>query len=97
MRDGLAIDKREVRRAFEHAAPTYDAAAVLQHEICARMLERLQYVKHAPRAILDAGSGTGNVVAPLLARYPGADLIELDLSQAMLERARGRISWWQRI
>ena len=97
MHDELALDKREVRRAFEHAARTYDAAAVLQHEVCARMLERLEYVKHAPHAILDAGSGTGNAVPALLARYPGARLVALDLSHAMVDRARRRTQWWKRL
>ena len=95
MSDELAVDKREVRRAFENAAAHYDAAAVLQHEVCARMLERLQYVKHQPRAILDAGCGTGNAVPALLARYPGATLVVLDLAYGMLERARARVKWWQ--
>ena len=84
MGDELAIDKREVRRSFEHAAATYDAAAVLQHEVCARMLERLQYVKHEPRAILDAGSGTGNAIPSLLARYPGAGTISGSLLIAVV-------------
>jgi malonyl-CoA O-methyltransferase len=97
MSDEAAIDKREVRRAFEQAASTYDEAAVLQNEICARMLERLEYVKHAPRAILDAGSGTGNAVRALLARYPGASLIALDVAHGMVERARRRTKWWQRL
>ncbi|HEU0187946.1 MAG TPA: malonyl-[acyl-carrier protein] O-methyltransferase BioC, partial [Gallionellaceae bacterium] len=35
------IDKREVRRAFSRAATQYDAAAVMQREVCSRMLERL--------------------------------------------------------
>jgi malonyl-CoA O-methyltransferase len=95
MSDDLGLDKREVRRAFEHAAPSYDAAAVLQHEVCARMLGRLEYVKHRPRAILDAGSGTGNAIPALLARYPGALIVALDLALGMLERARGRMRWWQ--
>jgi malonyl-CoA O-methyltransferase len=93
--DDLAIDKRAVRRSFEHAAAHYDAAAVLQHEICARMLERLDLVRHAPSAILDAGSGTGNAIPSLLARYPGATVIALDLAHSMLERARSRLKWWQ--
>ena len=95
MSDDLAIDKRAVRRSFEQAAAHYDAAAVLQHEICARMLERLDLVRHAPSAILDAGSGTGNAIPSLLARYPGAPVIALDLAHAMLERARSRLKWWQ--
>ena len=61
-----------VRRSFERAAAGYDAAAVLQNEVCRRMLARLDYVKLAPATILDAGSGTGNAVNGLLTRYPGA-------------------------
>ena len=55
----FAIDKRMMRRAFSHAAADYDAAAVLQREVCTRMLERLDYIKLQPVRILDAGSGTG--------------------------------------
>jgi malonyl-CoA O-methyltransferase len=95
MSDEALIDKREVRRSFEHAAPRYDAHAVLQHEVCGRMLERLEYIKLKPDVILDAGSGTGNAVPGLLARYPGATLIALDLAYAMLERVHRRLKWWQ--
>jgi malonyl-CoA O-methyltransferase len=97
MSDALAIDKRLVRRSFERAASSYDAAAVLQNEICRRMLGRLDYIKLAPAAILDAGSGTGNAVAGLLQRYPGARLIALDLALGMVTRARARESWWRRL
>src|SRR4051812_4219611 len=86
-----AIDKRAVRRSFEHAASTYDAHAVLQHEVCRRMLDRLDYVKVKPTAILDAGSGTGNALPGLMARYSGVPLIALDVARAMLDRSRGRL------
>ena len=95
MSDALVIDKREVRRSFERAAAGYDTAAILQHEVCRRMLERLDYIRVAPAAILDAGSGTGNAVAGLMARHPGTPLIALDIAIAMLERARSRLRWWQ--
>lgn len=95
MTDADEIDKRAVRRSFERAAGRYDAAAVLQHEVCGRMLERLQYIKHETRVILDAGSGTGNAVPGLLGRFPGARLVVLDLAHAMLQRARARLRWWQ--
>ena len=97
MSDEAALDKRLVRRSFEKAAAGYDAAAVLQHEVCARMLARLDYVKHSPAAILDAGSGTGNAVAGLRARYPQATLVALDLALAMVQRARARAPWWRRL
>ena len=41
MSDKPILDKRAVRRSFDRAADTYDAAAVLQHEVCRRSLERL--------------------------------------------------------
>ena len=53
------IDKREVRRAFSKAASTYDAAAVMQREVCMRMLEKLDVIKLQPQRLLDVGSGTG--------------------------------------
>jgi malonyl-CoA O-methyltransferase len=95
MRDELALDKRQLKRAFELAADKYDAAAVLQHEVCKRMLARLDYIKVRPRTILDAGSGTGNALTELLARYPQTALVALDLALAMLQRGRTRLRWWQ--
>ena len=97
MRGEAGIDKREVRRSFERAAAGYDAAAILQHEVCARMLERLDFVKIAPAATLDAGTGTGNAIPGLMTRFPGVPLYAVDLAVAMLERARGRLKWWQSV
>ena len=53
------------------------------------MLERLDYVKIAPRRILDAASGPPG--GALARRYSGAEVIALDFSLAML-RPRG----WRR-
>lgn len=89
------FDKRRVRRSFERAARTYDAAAVLQHEVCRRMDERLDLIKLQPATILDAGCGTGNALPLLRARYPQARIVALDLALTMLQQARGRTatSW----
>lgn len=95
MSDELLVDKRRVRRAFEDAAATYDAAAVLQGEVCERMLARLDYIKLEPKLVLDAGCGTGSAVERLMARYPGARLVALDLAHAMAGAARARLRWWQ--
>jgi len=81
------INKSKVRRAFDRAAPGYDAAAVLQQEVCQRLLEKLDYIKLSPLRILDAGVGTGQSVMPLLKRYKKSRLIALDLSERMLAKA----------
>jgi malonyl-CoA O-methyltransferase len=84
------IDKRQLRRAFERAAHTYDASAVLQHEVGRRMQERLALIRLRPRSILDVGAGTGQGSQALLHRYRGARLIALDIALPMLGRVRAR-------
>ena len=85
-----APDPRAVRRQFARAARSYDDAAVLQKEIGARMAERLDVVKLAPAAILDAGCGTGDALAELALRYPGARRVAVDVAVPMLEVARSK-------
>jgi malonyl-CoA O-methyltransferase len=90
LRDPHELDPRAVRRAFARAAGTYDSVAVLQREVGSRMLSRLDVVKLAPAAILDAGCGTGEGSVELAARYPGARVIGFDLAQPMAAAARDR-------
>lgn len=91
------IDKRQVRRAFSRAARDYDAAAVLQREVCSRMLEKLDCVKLQPARILDVGSGTGWGTRQLGGRYPKAEVTALDIAIGMLEQARGTAGWWKKL
>ena len=90
MSDEFALDKRQVRRSFERAAAGYDAVAALQDEVCRRMLGRLEYIKVEPATILDAGTGTGNAIPGLGARYPEARILALDLAHGMALRASAR-------
>src|SRR5574340_480771 len=91
------IDKKQVRHSFSRAAADYETAAVLQREVCTRMLERLDYVRLQPARVLDAGSGTGWGARQLAQRYPSAQIIELDIAIGMLQAARGRSGWWQKL
>ncbi|MFH2135644.1 MAG: malonyl-ACP O-methyltransferase BioC [Pseudomonadota bacterium] len=91
------IDKKQVRRAFSRAAADYDAAAVMQREVCIRMLEKLDYIKLQPSRLLDVGSGTGWGTRQLGERYPKANLTALDIALGMLQHARGTSSWWQKL
>jgi malonyl-CoA O-methyltransferase len=90
MADPSRPDPLVVRRAFSRAAATYDASAVLQREVGQRMMERLDVVKLAPRAILDAGCGTGDALGELGARYPDATRIAVDVAMPMLRAARAK-------
>jgi malonyl-CoA O-methyltransferase len=84
------IDRRQVRRSFSRAAASYDEAGVLQDEVRNRLLERLDWVRLEPRRVLDLGTGTGQALRPLADRYPGAEVIGLDLTPAMLRVAARR-------
>lgn len=97
MTDQFTLDKRRVRRSFDRAAATYDQVAVLQREICDRMIERLQYFKSEPQRILDAGSGTGYGSRQLRERYARARVIELDIAPAMLQASRRHQPGWKRL
>jgi len=83
------FDLDAVRGAFDRAAGTYDQHAVLQYEVGRRLLERLEYQRHAPGTVLDLGCGTGRAITGLQQQFPAARVIALDWSRPMLDRARG--------
>jgi len=89
-------EKRLARRSFEHAAESYDAAAVLQQEVAQRLLERLDLMKLEPARVLDLGCGTGYCIPELMSRYKRADIVALDIARPMLEQARRRGRWLHR-
>lgn len=88
----VQVDARVARRRFGRAAATYAAASRLEAEVGSRMLERLDYIRLAPRRILEAGCGPGRESAALLKRYPGAALVELDFVLPMLRRERSLLA-----
>jgi len=83
-----SLDKQHVQRAFDQAAASYDEAAVLQHEVGHRIMERLEVIKIRPEVIVDIGSGTGRLSSALAAHYPDSRVYSLDLAPKMLNYAR---------
>ena len=81
------FDQQRVRQAFDKAVDSYDEAALLQKEVCKRLLEKLDVVRLSPEWILDAGTGTGEAVKPLQKKYKKAELVLFDLSEAMLQKS----------
>lgn len=96
MTETFHTQKSLVRRSFDRAAASYDAAAVLQREVNERMLQKLDIVRHEPQRILDLGSGTGYGARLLRQRFPKAGVIEADLALGMLRTSRGERSGWRR-
>jgi len=88
-----ALDIRRVRRDFDRAAPTYDTAAVLHAEVRENLLQRLDWRALEPRAVMDAGAGTGHACAALRRRYPKSLVVALDFSPRMLQAAARQQTW----
>lgn len=86
------LDRAAVRRSFDRAAGSYDAAAVLQREVAARLCERMEHfapeLKPGPQRVLDLGCGTGQGSTALASRFPAAAVIALDWSRGMLSQWR---------
>jgi malonyl-CoA O-methyltransferase len=88
-----ALDKAWLRRSFDRASRTYDAAAVLQREVRDILLQRLELTALSPRVVVDVGAGTGHAGRALKARYPSAYVIAVDSSVGMLRAAGKQRSW----
>ena len=94
--DQYHIDKVRVRASFNRAANTYDAAAVLQKRVREEMLSRLDLVNIKPKAILDAGCGTGHGSFALQKRFSNANIVSLDLAFNMLQQTKLQRPWLQK-
>ncbi|WVH09409.1 MAG: Malonyl-[acyl-carrier protein] O-methyltransferase [Fluviibacter phosphoraccumulans EoVTN8] len=80
--------RHRIRRAFDRAATGFGGSDFLYREMARRMGERLEMLRIEPRQILDAGCGLG-ADRPLLShRYPEAQWLGVDSSQAMLMAGR---------
>ncbi len=84
------LDKKAVKQSFNRGARDYDRCAVLQAEVLNRLLERLDYMRIDPAMVLDLGCGTGQAIRALLKRYRRANVIAMDLAEAMLAQAQRR-------
>lgn len=94
-----ALARQNVRAHFERAAGSYDAAAALQHEVEARLQDRLSALKTPPSLIADIGAGPGRGAFELQQRFPKAQVVAFDLALGMLKQARAQQSWlarWRR-
>ena len=90
------VDRRQVARRFSRVAARYAEADFFAREVDRRMQERLDYINLSPQRILDLGCSRGGSFPGLMARYPQAQLLGLDLAPAMLRMAQPARPAWQR-
>ena len=75
-----------VRRQFNRLAPVW--AERRSQDASASFLAALDRVDIPVRRALDVGTGTGLGALEIAKRYPGAEIVGVDVSPAMLEKAR---------
>jgi malonyl-CoA O-methyltransferase len=88
-----------VRRQFQNRAKRHPMHDAIVRETAARMLERLALMRHPVQRMLDLGCGRGACRKGLLERFPDAQWLGLDLSEAMLRAGRpgpGPLARWLR-
>lgn len=91
--DTFHLDRQLVRRHFGRAARSYEQHDVLQREVQAALLERLDFYTQTPQRVVDVGAGTGRGSALLKQRYAKAEVIAVDLALPMLRVAKQHSSW----
>lgn len=91
--DTFHLDRQLVRRHFGRAARNYEQHDVLQREVQAALLERLDFYTQTPQRVIDVGAGTGRGSALLKQRYVKAEVIAVDLALPMLRAAKQHSSW----
>jgi len=77
-------------RSFNRASRSFDDADFVHCEARRRMFERLALVQFSPEVAVDLGAATGKGSAELADAFPGARIIAVDRSVAMLARAQER-------
>lgn len=86
-----------VQRQFDRRAARFGAHDALAREVNRRLAERLDYMRIAPRRILDVGCGAGHSRVLFGSRFPKAQWVGTDLSLPMLRAgrsARGAVAGW---
>jgi ubiquinone/menaquinone biosynthesis C-methylase UbiE len=75
-----------MRRLFDQVAPRWDA--MTSPERLVAFEAALEQVPGEPHAVLDLGTGTGDGAITAARRWPGADVLGVDVSGEMVEEAR---------
>jgi malonyl-CoA O-methyltransferase len=90
-----------VRRQFDARAKALQRHDFLLREVASRLVDRFDYIRLAPRRVLDVGCGSGGSRELLARRFPQADWAGADVSFSMLAArsapARSLTGWLDRL
>ncbi|HXV57180.1 MAG TPA: class I SAM-dependent methyltransferase [Gaiellaceae bacterium] len=75
-----------LRSTFSRLAPVWEG--IQSPDALSPLAAALERVDPSPARVLDLGTGTGKAARFVAARFPEADVVGVDLSPAMVERAR---------
>ena len=75
-----------IRRQFDALAPMWDSLRM--EDTFAPYEAALDALDEPPARVLDVGTGTGSGAIILAQRFPAAEIVGVDLAEAMLEQAR---------
>ena len=78
--------RRSLRLQFDNLAPRWDARRDPGH--LAPLESALEQVDPPPRRALDLGTGTGAAAFAIARRFPEAEVVGVDLAEAMVAEAR---------
>ena len=79
-----------MRRFFEWAAPEWDERYASDAERVVPLTTALDLLPHSPARVLDVGTGTGAGALIAAERWPDAEVLGIDVSPAMIERAAAK-------
>ena len=86
-----------VQCQFDHRVARFTGASTIVREIGQRLFERLDYIRHDARTVVDLGCGAGAQREALLGRFARAAWLGIDLSHGMLAMGRepgGTLARW---
>jgi ubiquinone/menaquinone biosynthesis C-methylase UbiE len=81
--------RRPLRTMFDGLAPTWETRIGPHHLLA---LDAALAGVPVPPRVLDLGTGTGVVALALAERYPEAEVVGVDLSRAMIDEARRKVT-----
>jgi len=84
MRAAELAGRRRRRRAQQRSLAWPDEERFVHARLREELLERLEWTRIEPSRVLDLGSGNGEALRPLAARYPDAEFVALDHNAGVL-------------